>query len=282
MFKIISRNIKWASVLILVISVAVAFAESKTPATIIPYDTITSPGIEVWPQAKVIAKRFFGVEGPVPGERIEFFEGDRYLGLALTGGDGIGVIRYTPYSEGLKKIKVRFPATSAYGTEEGEILIGVWNRTRPLLFVSIEALRERAKEVIFPFIGRVKRDAERRPMEQAVDTLSGLSKGISIIYIYEGNSSNVPEIKSWLSKNKFPVSPLIVQKDNMRFLNKLISERERNIKGAIITPDDEGEIFRKEGIKTLLIVEKRKRSEYKGGKDITVLSGWEDVKKKID
>lgn len=277
------QTLVWASLYSFALSLLpFAYAESKTPAIIIPYDTITSPGIEVWPQAKVITRRLFGIEGPVPGERIEFFEGNRYLGLALTGGDGIGVIRYTPYSEGLKRIKVRFPATSAYGAEDGEILVGVWNRARPLLFVSIEALRERTKEVIFPFIGRVRRDVERRPMEQAIDTLSGLSKGISIIYIYEGNSSNVPEIKSWLSRNKFPVSPLIVQRDNMRFLNRLISERKRDIKGAVLTPDNEAEIFRKEGIKTLLIVEKKKRSEYKGEKDTTIVTDWREIEKKID
>ena len=73
-----------------------AHAENKTPAIIIPYDTITSPGIEVWPQAKVVARKFQIVERPAGGERIEFTEGDRHLGLALTGGYGIGVFDIRP------------------------------------------------------------------------------------------------------------------------------------------------------------------------------------------
>lgn len=260
-----------------------AHAEDKTPAIIIPYDTITSPGIEVWPQAKVIAKRFQIVERPAAGERIEFTEGDRHLGLALTGGDGIGVVRYTPLSEGMHKIRVRLSPASAYSAEEGELLIGVWNLARQLLLVSVDALREKQKEIKFPFIGRIKKDGERRPMEGAVDILSALSKRFHIVYLYRGDLAQVSGIRSWLSQNQFPVSPILIWDNGTTSLNKVLADREKNIKGAIVTAGDATEPLQKEGIRTLLLVEKKRQSEYKGKlKETTLVTDWKEIKKNID
>jgi len=258
-------------------------AENKTPAIIIPYDTITSPGIEVWPQAKVIAKKFRIIERPAGGERIEFTEGDRYLGLALTGGDGVGVIRYTPLGEGMHKIKVRLIPASVYSAEEGELLIGVWNLSRQLLLVSVEALREKQEEIRFPFIGRIKKDGERRPMEGAVDILSALSRRFHIVYLSRGDLAQVSGIRSWLYQNRFPVSPILIGDNGMTSLNKVLADREKNIKGAIVTASDEADPLQKEGIRTLLLVEKKRQSEYKGKlKETTLVTDWKEIKKNID
>lgn len=266
-----------------VIGTLPAQAENKTPAIIIPYDTITSPGIEVWPQAKVIAKKFHIIERPAGGERIEFTEGDRHLGLALTGGDGIGVVRYTPLGEGMHKIRVRLSPASAYSAEEGELLIGVWNLSRQMLLVSVEALREKQEEIRFPFIGRIKKDGERRPMEGAVDILSALSSRVNIVYLYRGELAQVAGIRSWLYQNKFPVSPILTGDNGMPPLNKVLADRKGNIKGAIVTSGDEAEPLQKEGVRTLLLIEKKRQSEYKGKlKETTLVTDWKEIKKNID
>ncbi len=259
------------------------YAESKITAVIVPYDTITSPGIVVWPQAKVITKKFQILERPVSGERLEFFEDDRYLGLALTGGDGIGAIRYTPLSKGIHKIKVRLLSASAYTSQEEEMLIGVWDSSKKLLLVSVDALRERSKEIRFPFIGRLKKDAERHPLEHSMDILSDISQRFNIVYLYHGDSSHLSEIKSWLNKNKFPVSPLLIWNDSTGLINKLITERRSNIKGVVVTSGEETAIFQKDQIRTLLLVEKKEESEYKRRlKEMTIVIDWREIKKNIE
>lgn len=264
----------------------VAHAESRTPAVIIPYDAVTFPGIEIWPQAKVIAKRFFAIDRPVPGERIEFIGEDRYLGLALTGGDGIGAVRYIPSGEGIQKIRIRLAPPSAYEAKEAEMLIGVWSRSKPLLLVSVESLRERPKEVIFPFIGRIKRDAERHPLDYSVDILSEISREINIVYLYNGDVAHLPAIRSWLSRNGFPVYPVFLWDSSKAGINKLISERKKEIKGVIITQEDDVFIFQKENIRVLLMTEKENRESGTGAMEeiegAIIISDWRDVKNNIE
>lgn len=259
----------------------VAYAASKIPATIVPYDAVTVPGVEVWPQAKVIARRFYAVERPVGGERIEFLEDDRSLGLALTGGDGIGVIRHIPYREGVHKIRVRLLSTSAYEAAEAEMIIGAWDKRKPLLFVSVDALRERPKESVFPFVGSVKKDEERSPLPQSVDILSEMAERFNIVYLYRGELSRTPGIRSWLFKQGFPAYPLLIPGDDKGPFNKLLSGRKNDIEGVVVTPEDEADIFRKERIRTLLLVEKKRGAEYKDRKGTTLVKDWGEIRKSL-
>ena len=266
-----------------IIFITPVYAEEKTPAIIIPYDTISSPGIVVWPQAKVLTKKFQIMERPVSGERIEFLEEDRYLGLALTGGDGIGVIRYTPLNEGIHKIKVKIQSGSAYAAEDREMLIGVWDRSKGLLIISVEAMQEKPKGGIFPFFGKIKKDTGRHPLDQAVNVLSDLSKRFNIIYLSYSEASNLAEIKTWLNKNKFPDSPLLIWDDNKRLINNLISGRKKDIRGVVLTSGDEADIFQKEQIRTLVLTEKKKRTENKKGlKEAIIVTDWKEIKKEIE
>ncbi len=259
----------------------VAYGASKIPAIIVPYDTVTMPGVEVWPQAMVMARRFYAVERPVGGERIEFLEDDRSLGLALTGGDGIGVIRHIPYREGMHRIRVRLLSTSAYEAVEAEMIIGVWERRKPLLLVSVDALRERPKEPLFPFLGSAKKDEERRPLPQSVGVLSEMAERFNILYLYRGEISRIPGIRSWLSKQGFPAYPLLIPGDDKGSFNKLLSDRKDDIKGVVVTPEDEADIFRKEEIRTFLLVEKKREAEYKDEKGTTVVKDWKEIRKSL-
>lgn len=258
-----------------------AGAESKIPAIIIPYDAVTMPGVEVWPQAMVIARRFYAVERPVGGERIEFLEDGRSLGLALTGGDGIGVIRHIPYREGVHKIKVRLLSTSAYEAVEAEMIIGVWDRRKPLLLISVDALRERPKKSLFPFVGRVEKDEERRPLPQSAGILSEMAERFNIVYLYRGELSRIPGIRLWLSKQGFPAYPLLIPGDDKGSFNKLLADRKDDIKGVVVTPEDEADIFRKEGIRTFLLVEKKRGAEYKDRKGTTIVKDWEEIRQSL-
>lgn len=269
------------TILAISVSFSPADAGSKIPAIIVPYDAVTMPGVEVWPQAMVIARRFYAVERPVAGERIEFLEDDRSLGLALTGGDGIGVIRYIPHRDGLHRIKVRLLSTSAYETAEAEMIIGVWDRRKPLLFVSVDALRERPKESLFPFVGSAKKDEERRPLPQSVGVLSEMAERFNIVYLYRGELSRIPGIKSWLFKQGFPAYPLLMPGDDKGSFNKLLSDRKNDITGVVVTPEDEADIFRKEQIRALLLVMKKRGTEYKDEKGTTVVKDWEEIRKSL-
>lgn len=255
-------------------------ADSKSPAIIVPYDVIALPGIEVWPQAKVFTKKFFAAERPAGGERIEFFEGDRYLGLALTGGDGIGVIRYIPHRQGVHKIRVRLQTASSYEAKEAEGVIAVWDRTKPVVLVSIEAVREKPKHRIFPFFSDKSDGAESKPVERSVDVMSSIHRRYNVIYLYRGSLSLVPDTKSWLGKNKFPSGPVIIWDGSKNSVNRFLSERLKDIKGVVVTADDEAKVFQEEGVRTILMAEKKKVSEFKKIlKDATIVTDWNEIKK---
>ena len=69
----------------------------------------------------------------------------------------------------------------------------------------------------------------------------------------------------------------------MTGLNKVLADRKGNIKGAIVTLGDETEPLQKEGIWTLLLMEKKKQSAYKGKlKETTLVTDWKEIKKNID
>ena len=262
--------------------VLITSANSKAPAIIVPYDVIALPGIEVWPQAKVFTKKFFAAERPVGGERIEFFEGDRYLGLALTGGDGIGVIRYIPHRQGVHKIRVRLQTASSYEAKESEGVIAVWDRTKPIILISMETLRERPKQRIFPFLSDKTEAMESKPVERSVDVMSSIYKRYNVIYLYRGSLSPVPDTKSWLGKSKFPGGPVIIWDGSKNSVNKLLSERLKDIKGVVVTADDEARVFQEEGVRTILMAEKKKVSEFKKSlKDVAIVTGWNEIKKAL-
>jgi len=255
-------------------------AGGKIPAIIIPYDSVTMPGVEVWPQALVVSRRFYALERPVGGERIEFLEGERSLGIALTGGDGIGVIRYIPYREGIHRIKVRLLSNSAYEAGEGEMIIGVWDRERPLLLVSVDALWERPKVSSFPFIGsRLKKVEDRHPLPQSATILSEMSKRFSIVYLYRGEISRIPDIRSWLFREGFPGYPLLVLGDDKRAFDRLLSDRKEDIKGVVITQEEDADIFRKERLRTLLLLDKKGGERDKDRKGTIPVRDWGEVRK---
>lgn len=274
----------WITCAILIVYGAntLSHAESKTPAVIIPYDSITYPGIESWPQAKVIVKKFYGLERPAGGERIEFRDSDKSLGVALTGGDGVGVIRYIPYEEGLHRIKIRLDNNSDYKAEDVEMIVGVWDKSRPVLLVSANALMERNKEVTFPFIGKVSKEDEQRPVTSATEVLSDLAKRFNIIYLFSGALSDFQETRSWISRNNFPFFPVIIWNENVNYIKRLLSDRKQDIKGVILTKENEEDLFRKEQIKIILLIPKKKKSVNKGKLDeITIINDWKEIKKAL-
>lgn len=272
----------WLTCVILIVlgSNTLSHAESKTPAVIIPYDSITYPGIEAWPQAKVVVKKFYGSEQSVGGERIEFLEEGKYLGLALTGGDGVGVIRYIPYGEGILRIRIRLYHTSGYKSEETEMFVGVWSRSRPIILVSVDALKERQKEVVFPFMGRLSKETDWKPAAFAVDVLSDMSKRFNIVYLYNGNLTDFQKMRSWLSTNKFPVFPMIIRNDNINYIKRLISDREKEIKGVVLTNENEADLFQKERLRMFLLITKNEKSKNKDEfKNISIVTDWREIRK---
>ena len=272
----------WLTGVILIVlgSNTLSRAESKTPAIIVPYDSITYPGIEVWPQAKVVVKRFYGSEQSVGGERIEFLEEGKYLGLALTGGDGDGVIRYIPYGEGIRRIRIRLYHTSGYKSEEAEMFVGVWSRSRPIILVSVDALKERQKEVVFPFMGKLSKETDWKPAAFAVDVLSDMSKRFNIVYLYNGNLTDFQKMRSWLSTNKFPLFPMIIRNDNINYIKRLISDRGKEIKGVVLNIEEEVDLFQNKQLRMFRISWKKEKSKNKDEfKNISIVTDWREIRK---
>jgi hypothetical protein len=178
---------------------------------------------------------------------------------------------------------VKIQSGSAYAAEDSEMLIGVWNRSKGLLIISVEAIQEKPKGGIFPLFGKIKKYSEGRPLDQAVNVLSGLSKRFGIVYLSYGESSNLAEIKTWLNKNKFPESPLLLWDDNKRLINDFISNRKKDITRVVLRSGDEADVFQNDQIRTLVLTEKRKGTENKKGlKEAIIVTDWKEIKKEIE
>ena len=159
------------------------FLPLATPAAVIVYDRITTPGTPVYLQ--VLTKGKFFAAG---GERITFYLNAQELGKTLTGGDGYGYLKVSPKHGGMQEIEVRTK------NDKGNGHLLVLERDEKVIAIEIEgALRTSL------YSENIKTESRK--------AVTALSRTYKIIYLTRFLGLNIS--KTWLRNEKLPISVVV-------------------------------------------------------------------------
>jgi hypothetical protein len=168
---------------IVFIIVSVFGMASICGSAVVVFDRVTTVKIPI--RIKVLTKsRFFSAGGRL----VDIYLDNNHLKKILTGGDGYGYLKYTPQSQGFKKIEAHSDAGSSSG------LILVMSKSDKAVVIDIEGA---FKEAIFS-------DEIRENSQKAINSLS---KEYKIIYLSRYVGKGVS--RSWLEKEDFPKSVIL-------------------------------------------------------------------------
>ena len=154
-----------------------------TPAAVIVYDQITTPGTPVY--LMVLTKGKFFAAG---GERITFYLNEKEMGKTLTGGDGYGYLKVTPEHGGMQEIEVRTENDKG----NGHLLV----------------LPKDEKVIVIEIEGALKTSLYSENIKiESRKAVTALSRSHKIIYLTRFLGLNIS--KTWMQNEKLPVSAVI-------------------------------------------------------------------------
>jgi hypothetical protein len=159
------------------------FLPLATPAAVIVYDRITTPGTPVY--LKVLTKGTFFAAG---GERITFYLNAQQIGKTLTGGDGYGYLKVAPEQRGMQEIEVRTE------NDKGKGHLLVLDRDEKVVVIEIEGALKTSL-----YSENIRAESRK--------AVTALSRSYKIIYLTRFLGFIIS--KTWLQNEKLPVSPVV-------------------------------------------------------------------------
>lgn len=187
---VLRRKIRHISLLLIVYHLLFSMP-SFAQAAVIVFDRVTTEGTSVY--LKVLTKGRFFSQG---GKRVSFYLDGKLYGKTLTGGDGYGFLKYTPQERGMQKIEVRTEQDKG----RGHLL--VLTRDEKVIVIEIEGS---LKDTLYS-------ESRRTESRKAV---SALSQSYKIIYL--GRFVGTDISKTWLEKEKFPISAVLRWRGSQTF-----------------------------------------------------------------
>jgi len=245
---------------------------AQAAARFIPQDMLATPGEEVWLRVRLESSRLLMPSRPVSGERVEFRKGDKLLGTALTGGDGTAALKYRPASAGIQRIQVVLPQGGDYRADPGEIRVAVWPRGKPLLFVDLSATEDLPEQPT-PLFGVPTDNPAPRP--GGAESLKRLDSRYGVIYLVPPD--RLLRVREWLDHHRFPLGPMVIWEGSGN-LPRRWTEKGRNLRGGITASSDAAEAFRREGVRSILLVSRQEKKKEKSEKILKV-ADWEEVER---
>ena len=179
---------------------------ARPSALIVAFDQLVQPNQSIRLSVRLVTGGLAFIRRPISGERIEFLLGDRSLGQALTGGNGMAVKEFTPDRPGLYVITVRLVENPRYEAESAELTIACRRASHPILLIALSAVRTPGLPPAVPFSPAPSSEA----MPEAARVLSKLSDRYQLVYLDAGDEALLPETRDWLARQEFPPAPLFV------------------------------------------------------------------------
>jgi hypothetical protein len=222
---------------------------------LILYDSLAVPGHPVSLIAELVEEGIF-THAPLGGEVLAFFQGDRSLGHAMTGGDGRAVKSFVPPALGVVAVAVRLENVRRVTAAATTARVFVWDRRHPLVWVSFSALVPRARKpgpgFSFPGLG----DKPPDPEGEAVKALATVSRRAHLVYVTAADRMEVPELRQWADQHRLPAGPIFSVNSGPRGLAHEIETRRRegwnNIKGGLAGTAEEAKVMVAKGVKTVI------------------------------
>jgi hypothetical protein len=234
-------------------------------AHFIASDSITLENQKIRIEIRLEGETLPFMSRPISGERVRFLQGDKTLGISLTGGNGLATMALPPLPAGLHKIRVELPE-STFQAEPKEILVGSWNPKEPFLVVMAPSLLlNRPPSSPPPFLTTPPIPAA---LPHAAELLTRAQKEYHLLFLTRDNPLSYNEQKKWLETFAFPEVPLIKIREGKRAILEQIQHWKKagwnRFEWIITDSREEAESLLKEGLRPILLTnEKEKKKKAK-------------------
>ncbi|MCP9452820.1 MAG: hypothetical protein NNA23_09075 [Nitrospira sp.] len=281
-------------VIVLLCITTVAFAATKTDATILVKDTLAIPGQLATIEARLTASTGIAMTG-LGGEPIELLINGNVVARGMTGGDGKVFLHYRPPKQGQKgstiRVRVRLGNSSRVLPVEGEAHLAVWEQRDPILVVELASLMEQPTARLpvplpLPLIGAT-RDLDWKPMPDAAQELAKLTQFYyRVIYVAWLPSPDadgfrvIHQTRTWLAQHQFPPGYVLVLPSGGMLGEKLDALREagwKTLKVGIGRSKVFVETFLERRLAAIMVPEPSGEVPPK----TRVAKDWKEVRKKI-
>ena len=210
--------------------------------------------------------------------------GDKLLGVALTGGNGLARIKSQALPKGLHTIRVELKNSSFRALPE-EFLIASWDQKQPLLIVTTSTLMM-AQQGPLPLLAFLSGGPPARP--HAAHLLNRLKEAFSLLYVARNNILPYEKQKKWLETFAFPKAPLIrLAEKEKAFIQQIHRWEEKGweeLKWIITDREEEAEHLLEKGLTPIFLSPKKEKDEEKTkGKTRQILKAhdWEEIEELI-
>ena len=269
-------------------SASMLHAADKSAASLFVKDALTAPREPAMVEAKLLEKRLLNDAG-LGGEPLELVIDGKVVATSMTGGDGKGVLVYTPKAQGVAPVQVRVGASPRVAPTDGQANLLVWERRNPIVVIELAALTEEpGSPSQLPAIGPAG-DAERKPMPDAADEIEKLTKFYyHVIYTVSSSTAGADAFQAsasarqWLKTHKFPTGYVMVLPSGENGLGTKIDELHaagwKTIKTGIGRTKTFAEAFLQRRLEAVMVPEPARGETPRKAK---VAKVWKDVRKKL-
>ncbi|MCO4792594.1 MAG: hypothetical protein KC493_02690 [Bacteriovoracaceae bacterium] len=216
-------------ILIFALSITTStMAKAKYGAILQGIDTIHSTGQDVTLKAKLERAKYFPTyRSDIPGEVVEFFLKEKYLGAALTDGDGVGSLTLSSLGKGLHEIEVKLIQGSEFKSKPANVLVLVIDKNTPIAISDIDHTISDASA----FQVLLRPNHKLPPLKKAVQGIKYFSGLFQIIYLTARDDMFINKTKNWLAMYNFVKAPSFF----WDFANRDVPNDHGDFKSWIIT-----------------------------------------------
>jgi hypothetical protein len=192
-----------------------ASSETLNRTHLILHDALAAPRQSVTLTAELLEQHFFRTSG-VGGEVLLFEHQGRPIGQAMTGGDGRAVKTFIPTNLGTAVVSARLMRSRTAATTEATARLFVWERTRSVILISLDALTPRG--LVLPF---GKSDGLSDPEPEAVRMLSAIARRRALIYLCACDLLQLSGVRAWADRHRVPPGPMVLIRGAQGVTNEL-------------------------------------------------------------
>ena len=252
--------------------------ETKKPAKLVAYDSITVPGEKVILTAKLEKKVLF-FRPDLKGERLVFHIDNKKVGECITNEEGYAFVPYTINRPGEFELDVQLSTASRYVTHKRSAKIYCCNKKKPAIIVDID---HTVADV--GWLGAMIRpNKEIMPLKNAPDILQKISQKYDIVFVTKREENFLRKTETWLKMYKFPDAPVFFWDlgdypiSSVKYKTERIRKLRqiwKNISIGIGDRDSDIEAYLANGMKVIKIGKENKIIP-----GVTFVSDWNDIEK---
>jgi len=279
------RQVCFITIISVLLCIPHAGAADKQAAILLVQDGLTVPHQSVALAAKLVKKGLF--QQGLGGEPLELLINGQVVATAMTGGDGIALLSYTPKAQAVVHVQVRVGSSPRVAPVEGQANLLVWERRNPIVAVELAALTEPPSQAPLPGFELTMGSAPI-PMPDAANELGKLTQFYyHVIYMVSpGGTGNgfqaADQARAWLEAHKFPTGYVLVLQSGDQPVGATIDELHaagwKTVKTGIGRSKAFAEAFVQRRLDAVIVPEPRAGDQPRKAK---IAKSWKEIRKKL-